>query len=382
MNKNNKTNKKFLILSTFGILFVVCGHIDGINNSIFLSSVFQFYSFHMALFTFISGYFFKDGKPKEYIWKKTKRLIIPYIIWNIIYGIIVNIFRQIGIIEYGKSFNLYNVFIAPFTTDSNQFNFNTPAWFLITIYFIQIIYFAINKLNRVLKQYVKYIVFITFTILASFEIIGVNNGNNYGIWYLVTRICFLMPFYALGQIYKEIEKHDNMNSIIYFGIIIVIQAIIKQKCGSLVYNLNTLYFRHKYIVYVISSMTGILFWLRISTIMEKYISDNKIINYIGNNTYSVMMHHVFSFFVINSFIGILHKTFRIFNSFNIKEYKTTIWYEYNSNNAALSLIYVICGVSFPLVLKYILIDKYNVLSKIKAINRFIPIEYLHKDKTR
>lgn len=377
----NKSNKKFLILSVFGIIFVVCGHVEGINNSIFLSSVFQFYSFHMALFAFISGYFFKDGKAKDYIWKKTKKLIIPYIIWNIIYGIIVNIFRKVGIIEYGKSFNLYNVFIAPFTTDSNQFNFNTPAWFLISIYFIQLIYFTINKLDRLLKQHVvKYIVFIVFTILASFEIIEVNNGNNYGIWYLVTRICFLMPFYALGQIYKEIERHDNVNNIVYFSIIIVIQAIIKQKCGNLVYNLNTLYFRHIYIVYVISSMTGILFWLRISTIIKKYIGNNNIINYIGNNTYSVMMHHVFSFFIINSFIGTLHKTIGIFNSFNTKAYKTTIWYEYNRNNAALSLIYVICGVSFPLILRYVLIDKYKLLSKIKVIKRFISKKYLHKDK--
>lgn len=44
----------------FGIIFVVLGHGASINKGMLLGSVFPYYSFHMALFAFVSGYFFKD----------------------------------------------------------------------------------------------------------------------------------------------------------------------------------------------------------------------------------------------------------------------------------------------------------------------------------
>ena len=362
----NKSNKKFLILSVFGIFFVVCGHCYGINDYIFFSKIFPFYSFHMALFTFISGYFFKDIKIKEFINKRTNKLILTYLMWNTIYGVIVNLLNKTGIINFGKPLTLYNLFIAPFSTDSNQFNFNTPAWFLITIYFIQCIYLLINKFNKIIKIETKYAVCIITIVIATVELSMVSKGCNYGFWHLITRVCFLMPFYALGQIYKDIEKYDKLNNYAYFIILIVIQAILLQKFKNLKYNLNTLYFKHDYIVYIISSITGISFWLRISRILEKYIGNNKIINYIGNNTYSVMMHHVFAFYILNTLIGIIYKFSGRFGDFDVNEYKTTIWYVYNGNNSALSLIYVIFGVALPIFMKYIVIDKFRIPSIITS----------------
>ena len=58
----------------FGIIFVVLGHGASINKGMLLGSVFPYYSFHMALFAFVSGYFFKDIKCIEFLKKKTKKL--------------------------------------------------------------------------------------------------------------------------------------------------------------------------------------------------------------------------------------------------------------------------------------------------------------------
>ena len=51
-----------------------------------------------------------------------------------------------------------------------------------------------------------------------------------------------------------------------------------------------------------------------------------------------------------------------FGDFDVNEYKTTIWYVYNGNNSALSLIYVIFGVALPIFMKYIVIDKFRIPS--------------------
>ena len=61
-NEINKKNKVFLILSFFGIVFVVLGHLNDVNIGV--NILFPYYSFHMALFAFVSGYFFKDITKK------------------------------------------------------------------------------------------------------------------------------------------------------------------------------------------------------------------------------------------------------------------------------------------------------------------------------
>lgn len=354
-----KTNKKFMILSVFGIIFVVMGHCGGVNA--FFNNVFQYYSFHMALFAFISGYFFKDKKILEFLKSKTKKMILVYLIWNLIYGIIAFSLKKCNLITdtYTKDFTLYNIFIAPFWGSSIQFIFNLSGWFVIALYFVQLIYFICNKiLNNLLHIKTEFVLLIISVILAIVELNFIIDAKQMqSAYYILTRVIFLMPFYCIGQIYKRIEKYDNLNNIVYFSIIIIIQAIMLQKFKDLSYNLNTLKFNHNYIVYLISSITGIAFWLRISQIIKPIVENNKIINYIGNNTFTIMMHHLFVFYSINTIIYIMNKMFGIFGTFNIKEYKSSIWYIFDSTNPAVVMIYVILGIAIPLIVKYYIYDR-------------------------
>lgn len=365
-----KDNKTFLILSVLGILFVVLGHSKPIN--IFLNNVFPYYSFHMPLFAFISGYFFKDRTVVQFLNKKFKKLIIPYFAWNFIYGIIINILKYLKIINYGKNFTLFNILVAPFYGNSNQFSFNVAAWFVITIFFIQVIYLFIYKFSKKIKVNIEIPLMLISCIIAYYELKMVKEGYNYGCYYLLTRICFLFPFYLFGQIYKKYEKFDKLYNAVYFGIIIIIQSILLQKF-NIKYNLNTLLFRDNYIVYFIGSMTGILFWLRISKIVSPYIGQNKIINYIGNNTYSIMMHHMFCFFLINSGIYIINNLTGLFAKFDIATYKRKLFYYYNLN-PGYTLIYVCVGVAVPLIGKYVfdmLKNKYIHFEMEKIKEKFI-----------
>lgn len=365
---NNKTNKKFMLLSVFGILFVVMGHCNGVDA--FFANVFPFYSFHMALFAFVSGYFFKDRKIIDFLKHKTKTLIITYLIWNLIYGLIITILKKLDLISFGGEFTLYNIFVSPFWSSSNQFNFNVAAWFVIAIYFVQLIYFFLNKiLNVVLKLKTEIIVAVVSIIIAIIELkmlsedkIGVN------ISYILTRIAFLMPFYSIGQIYKSLEKYDKLHNIPYFLILLLIQTVLIQKFGDLSYNLNILNFEYNYVVYFMSSLTGILFWLRISDIFKEFVSENKIINYISNNTYEIMMHHMFVFYMINLFIYLINSITGYFGKFDIIKFKDSIWYVYDKNNPALILLYVILGISVPLLFKFI----YDKVRKI-AVNKVVQL---------
>ncbi len=79
-------------LQVFGILLVVLGHSNqGAPSDPFLHT--WIYSFHMPLFMFISGFLLQYGNERKgitlagtplyggkgFIWKKTKRLLVPYV---------------------------------------------------------------------------------------------------------------------------------------------------------------------------------------------------------------------------------------------------------------------------------------------------------------
>ncbi len=73
-------NREFNILKGLGIIAVVIGH-----SSWRFGKIFDPYSFHMALFIFISGYFYKTTYEDNFILfikNKTKSLVIPYFIYN------------------------------------------------------------------------------------------------------------------------------------------------------------------------------------------------------------------------------------------------------------------------------------------------------------
>ena len=351
-NSNKKTNNTFLLLSVFGILFVVLGHCKSI--SVFLNNVFPYYSFHMALFAFISGYFFKDRSLKDFLKVKIKKLIIPYFCWNIIYGIIVNILKALKIVNAGKQLSLYYLFVAPFLDSGNHYGLNVAAWFVISIFFVQLVYFIVYKITKKIKINNDVIFLIISVVIAFFEVKYVQNGHNYGLYYLLTRVCFLLPFYYVGRIYKRYEDKIKINgkyTCLFFMISIIIQTLLLAFFKNISYNLQLLRLNSNYIVYFIGSLNGIFFWLKISKILSKYIKNNYIIDCIGNNTYSIMMHHVFAIFLFNSLIYIVHIITGLFKSFDVATYQSKYFYFYNSN-PGLTVIYVIISVSLPLIGNY------------------------------
>lgn len=73
-NGNRQLNMTFCILSALAIIMVVAGHLG--YSILTLGELFPYYSFHIPLFMFISGYFYRESEeehPLLYIKKKVCR---------------------------------------------------------------------------------------------------------------------------------------------------------------------------------------------------------------------------------------------------------------------------------------------------------------------
>ena len=124
MSDKNLIDYRFKILYAIGIILIVCGHVNGGGISI-LSDWFPYYGFHLALFMFGSGYFYKSS-AEDNIWKyslrKIKSLIIPMYIYNCVYGVIVQILK-IKDFKMGGDLNFQTLVIMPIN-NGHQFVYN------------------------------------------------------------------------------------------------------------------------------------------------------------------------------------------------------------------------------------------------------------------
>lgn len=82
----------FSIMKGLGIIFVVVGHTSysPVHNFVYL--------FHLAVFYFVAGYFFKDKYIDDkllFLWKKIKSLWFPLIGYGIVFMLLHNLFSEL-----------------------------------------------------------------------------------------------------------------------------------------------------------------------------------------------------------------------------------------------------------------------------------------------
>ena len=99
---NAVLNSEFLVLQSIAILLVVIGHGKDASISLF-SDWFPIYSFHVPLFLFISGYFYRENYEESvgsFIRKKFRTWLVPYFAWRLAYGLLMTVLVSSGILHY------------------------------------------------------------------------------------------------------------------------------------------------------------------------------------------------------------------------------------------------------------------------------------------
>lgn len=354
---SRKSNKVFMIFSALCILFVVDAHAGSPLG--ILTNFFPYNSFFMPAFCFISGYFFKQEKLNDYgtfILYKVKRLLIPFFFWNIIYGLFVNILKYFGIIYYGEMISLKTVFIRPFL-DCTMFQYNNPAWFVPALFSVIVIYSFFRKsLSFCWNEYVISMIFVLFGIVCVF----CSRKGYYSnpVMLFVLKTGFLMQFYQLGYLFKVcLEK-------VYRKIpdrwLLMVPILINTICIYI--SENKIYFNDLasmsgfltdyYIFPFLTSISGILFWIKISELLVPILADNKVVNFVSDNTWTIMMHHIFFFNVYNLILTLS----TMLNSripFDIETFRSTAWYIFKPAPAC-AVVYVFLGMAGPLYVKYVI----------------------------
>lgn len=158
------------ISKCLGIFLVVLGHC--LHNDSAAHDV--IYLFHMPLFFFLSGFFFREQDLLLFFRNKTKRLLYPFVfyyvfakIWVIIHCIIVQ--RQLP------------------TFDLDFFLSVGPIWFLISLWEIILL---MNIVFRIKQDWVKSIIIIMFFTLGYYL-----SKENLSLPFFLTQSLIMLSFF-------------------------------------------------------------------------------------------------------------------------------------------------------------------------------------------
>eukprot|EP00770_Monocercomonoides_exilis_P007278 MONOS_7241.1-p1 / transcript=MONOS_7241.1 / gene=MONOS_7241 / organism=Monocercomonoides_exilis_PA203 / gene_product=putative uncharacterized protein / transcript_product=putative uncharacterized protein / location=Mono_scaffold00243:255-1747(+) / protein_length=376 / sequence_SO=supercontig / SO=protein_coding / is_pseudo=false len=313
--KGNTVNMQFAVLSALGMFFVVDGHLN--NSYLDIGGLFPYYSFHMPLFAFISGYFFRPGSEDDlgaYAKKKAVRLLGPYMAYNLIYGIITQFLHGAGF-AFGGSLNLHNLLIEPFIT-GHQFEYNLAAWFVPALFLVEM---ANVLLRRVLGKAADN----EYAVTAVYMGIGIGgislslSGRFEQGWLTLVRMMFLLPCYQWGTLYRQkLEEKDRISGIWYYGGLLTVQLGLAVWGRPLIYSVAFCNGFTGYILPYITAATGIAFWLRVSRTAASAWKDSPAVRYFGSHTYAVMMHHIMALMVLKTVFAALAKYTSMFTGFS------------------------------------------------------------------
>lgn len=331
-----KSNKPMMILSALGILFVVDGHTG--NGIGLMASVFPYGSFFMPLFMFVSGYFWKAKvceswkQTVRYLLHKFSRLMVPYLLWSAVYALAILALNGMGMAWQPIGFRelIYSI-----CTDGTAARINGAAWFVPALFAVIAAYTCLRKVvGRVWRDFPALVVFLllgTATVSLTHIPAGVYHKA-----LLLYKMGFFLFFFHLGQCFRNgwERKFDRIGTLQLCVPLILINLLVLSLGESV--DLGRLALMcdiasHYSCLPFLTASTGILFWWKVAKGLVPILGENRLVNFISNNTFFIMMHHVMVIFLINGLL-LLGKICGVscLGAFDIKGFLEDPWYLYHA----------------------------------------------------
>ena len=348
-------NRTFRVLYLLAIFFVVDGHIPLEGELMNFGGLFRYYSFHMMLFAFGSGYFFDYGRSfKDAVLRDCRHLLVPLYVYNLLYGLLAAILRKGLGMTLGEPLSLYTILAAP-VLDGQHFAYNLGAWFIGALFLLKVIYRCLYSLLRRFPA-PDLSVFI-LSLLAGFAAVTLcRKGPVSGGFLPVCRALILLPGYSLGALYRErLEKLDRCPSVPYLTVLVLLRLIFTTAVPENAYLISNLsYFPCGPAALYLGSFLAIAFYLRIARILSPLLERSRILLFASRNTFDIMMHHGLGILLLNGIFLLLNRFHLGAAEFSVHQFRTAQGYVYAPHGAPeWAVLYVLAGVAAGLCAAFV-----------------------------
>lgn len=307
MNNKNKIRISYVdIVKFIGIFLLLIEHsgnwitLDGSYNNLKI----WICSFHMPLFFIASGLVISDESVKtvkefvNILDKRIKNLIIPYIIWCLIYQNGLNRDFYLGVL-YGTN------------TSLGMAKTNQVLWFLPTMFVSMIMFQLVVNINGIIKnkKYIKVILFIEAMALGAISIFlklyRGNLGMPWGIDIAFMGCSFIICGFLL-KAYIDRLLHSGYLMFVIAGMCLCAGyyiAIHNQPDEIWVSIMALGMYGHNWILYIIGAICNTMVMLIISNALGKI----EFFAWLGRNSMVIMVIHYILFpYTVNWAVKLLN----------------------------------------------------------------------------
>lgn len=259
------------VLKGIGIILVVFGH-TGINEDIRK----YIYSFHMPLFLIISGYLYNGSFDLDKIKNKFKKLIGSYFFFVILSFIVPMIF-----LIFKKPIDNFNYDLIHIFYLKMRLIWNTPLWFLVSLFFLELIYSILDKTIFSSKKIGGGVLFILLNLFFYKNKIFLPFGISISLSSLI-----LFHFgKILRKYFDEIYLKVNNIHILLLGSLGLVVGLYNTRV-----DLYRLEFSNNIFLYYIAIILNVCFYLFFSKRLEN-LKGIKIVEYLGKNSLIILGTH-------------------------------------------------------------------------------------------
>lgn len=350
----------FRYLYGFGILFVVLSHCDG-GGVRFLSNWMNFGAFHLAIFVFGSGYFFKKEKlqqPLSYFRQKIKRLLLPLWCWNLFYGILLALLKLCGF-AFGEALTLKNLLLFPISSE-NLYVLNMGSWFIFPFFMVQLLYAVLKLLLDCLKkpQITDRLIPIIFIAAGGVGVYLAGHGYHEVKLYPVFRILYFMPFYACGMLYRDFLQKQiaKLPAFVVLGVCLFTSLLLNTYYGRTVYAIpSSCDYPFGVAATYLAAFLGIAFWMKVSEVLAQCGTDCKPLLTLGRSTWEIMIHQFAGIMAVKCFFAGANRLFGYFPDFDWNAFYGDIWYLYRPGGIEeYAFLYVLGAIGVPLFIRWLI----------------------------
>lgn len=353
-------NYQFKVLYAMVMFCIVCGHLGAVDNYVPWTELFSIYGFGIQLFLFISGYFYNkknDSAPHKFILKKVFTILLPYLGWNLFYGIVCQVLALFGF-DFAREFSLQAITIDPIL-HGPSFNFIGPTWFLVPFFFAEafcsIERFAFSKMNSPAKDVIILVINMLINFAAVYYVMHHYNEGGYydGDYIFILQAMFMVPFFTMGYIYRTyLEKRDTLSNTKYFIILLLVAVMYIFINGhSSSYFISVMGGFENLFFPTFTAILGIAFYLRIARVLTPVAGKSKCVNAIADNTFSVMTHHCLGFFVLSALLVLCAKIIPFLPDPDMEQFFADSSYHYMPRGRGFPAVYIMFGLTFSIYFK-------------------------------
>lgn len=331
------------IMKGIAIISVVLGHCTTNNN---IESFVNQY--HLAVFFFVSVFFFKEkylDAPRNFFIKKLTRLYIPFVIFAITFLIFHNILYDLHI--HSNSINCEYFFKEIFHITIRMTSHDPlmgAMWFCSAMLITSCISWCGLKLASIQKGKLSLITkqIIIFTILVLFASACLylwKLKSPYCLWqYMITSSIFFAGYLSAKINKYPLNKGESISIFIILIFILIILTKYKVYGRLQPANINN---ENPLIILIIATMGSVSIYLLALLIQKNKAS--KWIAVCGDYSFSIMLLHFLAFKIINLFQCIFyHYPFNYIANHPIINYSNPFW----------GIGYLISGCFIPIVITY------------------------------